>query len=61
MQSSSGRSNADFEASNFRLPLLSPNEFAMFGLDMADGYLPNPSNAYSIFMSNVMTPGRTRP
>jgi hypothetical protein len=48
---------ADFQASNFRLPLLSPNEFAMFGLDMADGYLPNPSNAYSLFMSNVMTPG----
>jgi hypothetical protein len=47
----------DFQASNFRLPLLSPNEFAMFGLDMADGYLPNPSNAYSLFMSNVMTPG----
>ena len=29
----------------------------MFGLDMADGYLPNPSNAYSLFMSNVMMPG----
>lgn len=49
--------NADFEASKFRLPLLSPNEFAMFGLDMADGYLPNPNNDYSIFMSNVMAPG----
>jgi hypothetical protein len=48
---------ADFEASNFRLPLLPPNEFAMFGLDMADGYLPNPSSSYSLFMSNVMTPG----
>jgi hypothetical protein len=47
----------EFQASNFRLPLLSPNEFAMFGLDMADGYLPNPSNMYSLFMSNVMTPG----
>jgi hypothetical protein len=47
----------DLQTSNFRLPLLSPNEFAMFGLDMADGYLPNPSNAYSLFMSNVMTTG----
>jgi hypothetical protein len=48
---------ADFQTSNFRVPLLSPNEFAMFGLDMADGYLPNASNAYSLFMSNVMTAG----
>jgi hypothetical protein len=47
----------DMEASKFRLPLLSPNHFAMFDLDMVDGFLPNPDNAYSTFMSNAAVPG----
>jgi hypothetical protein len=33
----------DLEWSKFRLPLLAPNHFATYGVDMADGFLPNPT------------------
>ena len=49
---------AELEAFKPRLQQPLPNNFAAFGLNMADGYLPNPNNAYAIFMSNVATPGK---
>jgi hypothetical protein len=46
----------DLYASKSRLQRLSPNDFATFELNMADGYISNPDNMYSAFMSNVMAP-----
>ena len=48
---------AELETLKTRVQTPLPNQFAAFGLNMADGYLPNPDNGYAIFMSNVETPG----
>jgi hypothetical protein len=46
----------DLEKSARRLPRLSPNHFAAFGLYMADGYVSNPDANYAIFMTNAAAP-----